>query len=185
MVTAPLAGVVGARADISPTTRGVAGGLTRPRSAQVTDGGMPAIGVATHGAIGKILVDSHGTTLYLVQKARRAGSVRTGACGQATSRWSAPGRALRGDESASLRRRPQVVYHGHPPYLFSGDENPGDTNGRRPTALDGASYAVSAAGMTVTAARSRPSGSGSTARPRATGAVTGRRWRSRCRFSLG
>ena len=52
----------------------------------------------------------------------------------------------------------QVVYNGHPLYLFSGDQKPGDTNGQGVTAFGGAWYAVSPTGDMVTGSGSAGGG---------------------------
>ena len=44
----------------------------------------------------------------------------------------------------------QVTYAGHPLYLFSGDQNPGDTNGEGVVAFGASWYAVSPAGTQIT-----------------------------------
>jgi hypothetical protein len=57
--------------------------------------------------------------------------------------------------------KPQVTYNGHPLYLFSGDQNPGDANGQGSTAFGGSWFALNAAGSPVTAqTASGSSGSG-------------------------
>jgi predicted lipoprotein with Yx(FWY)xxD motif len=45
----------------------------------------------------------------------------------------------------------QVIYNGHPLYLFSGDQKAGDTNGQGVNAFGGSWYALTAAGNRVTA----------------------------------
>jgi hypothetical protein len=45
---------------------------------------------------------------------------------------------------------PQVTYAGHPLYLFSGDQNPGDTNGEGLVAYGASWYALSPAGDQIT-----------------------------------
>ena len=57
--------------------------------------------------------------------------------------------------------KPQVTYNGHPLYLYSGDQNPGDTTGEGLTAFGAAWYAVSPAGDQVTGQPSSSSGGGS------------------------
>jgi predicted lipoprotein with Yx(FWY)xxD motif len=52
---------------------------------------------------------------------------------------------------------PQVTHAGHPLYLFSGDQNPGDTNGEGVVAYGASWYAVSPAGTQITG---QASGSG-------------------------
>jgi hypothetical protein len=45
--------------------------------------------------------------------------------------------------------QPQVTYHGHPLYTYTGDQNPGDTNGQGLTVFGGGWFAVSPAGDQV------------------------------------
>jgi hypothetical protein len=45
---------------------------------------------------------------------------------------------------------PQVTYAGHPLYLFSGDQNLGDTNGEGLVAYGASWYVVSPAGDQIT-----------------------------------
>ena len=58
--------------------------------------------------------------------------------------------------------KPQVTYNGHPLYLYSGDQSPGDTTGEGLTAFGAAWYAVSPAGDQVTGQPSSSSGGAST-----------------------
>jgi len=51
----------------------------------------------------------------------------------------------------------QVTYAGHPIYLFSGDQNPGDTNGEGVVAYGASWYAMSPAGDQITAPASNAS----------------------------
>jgi predicted lipoprotein with Yx(FWY)xxD motif len=135
-----------------------------PRTA---DGTPATIGVANNGGLGRILVDSHGETLYLFQKDAGTRSACSGACAAAwpplrashkpvLSSGTSPSMVTTAPRSDGAR---QVVYHGHPLYRFSGDKNPGDTNGQGVTAFGGAWYAVSPAGNMVTGAGSGSSGS--------------------------
>ena len=132
-----------------------------------TVGGQPTtFGVASSGGLGKILVDSHGRTLYLFQKDSGTRSACSGACAASwpplrDSRKPVVGPGASASAVTTARRvdgSPQVVYRGHPLYLFSGDKNPGDTNGQGVTAFGGAWYAVSPSGDTVTGSSSSGSG---------------------------
>ena len=88
--------------------------------------------------LGKILVDSQGRTLYLFQKDSGTKSTCTGACAidwpplRATGKPTVGSGATASIVATSARSdgKPQVTYNGHPLYLFSGDQKPGDTNGR-------------------------------------------------------
>ena len=131
-------------------------------------GGKSTLGVASSGGLGKILVDSRGTTLYLFQKDSGTRSACTGACAASwpplrDSHKPVVGSGVTASKVTTAPRSdgsPQVVYNGHPLYLFSGDKNPGDANGQGVTAFGAAWYALSPAGATVTGAGSGSSGSG-------------------------
>ncbi len=88
-------------------------------------------------ALGRIVVDSRGHTLYLFEKDRRGASACSGAC---LVYW--PPLLTRGAPTATKGARPsllgsirradgtrQVTYAGHPLYRFSGDARRGQTNG--------------------------------------------------------
>jgi len=142
---------------------------TASNTPPTTTGGKPAtLGVANAGSLGKILVDSQGRTLYLFQKDSGTRSACTGAC---VASWPplraghkpVIGSGITASKVTTAPRSdgsPQVVYNGHPLYLFSGDKNPGDTNGQGVTAFGAAWYALSPAGATVTGGGSGSSGSG-------------------------
>src|SRR6267378_13216 len=99
--------------------------------------GQPAtLGVA-NGDLGNILVDAQGRTLYLFQKDTGTTSTCTGACATFWPPLIAPGAPTTGSGAnasligTTMRQdgKTQVTYNGHPVYLYSGDHNPGDTNG--------------------------------------------------------
>ena len=122
-----------------------------------TASGSPAtIGVAD-GDLGKILVDSHGRTLYLFQKDSGTKSTCLGDCAVnwpplrvsgTPTEGSGANPALVGTTSRP-GGQPQVTYNGHPLYLFQGDKNAGDTNGEGVNAFGGGWYALSPAGDEV------------------------------------
>jgi predicted lipoprotein with Yx(FWY)xxD motif len=158
----PLAALTLAACGGSGTTSTASSGP--PRTA---DGTPATIGVANNGGLGKILVDSHGKTLYLFQRDSGTRSACSGACAAAwpplrashkpvVSSGANPSMVTTAPRSDGAR---QVVYNGHPLYGFSGDKNPGDTNGQGVTAFGGAWYAVSPAGDMVTGAGSGTGGS--------------------------
>jgi predicted lipoprotein with Yx(FWY)xxD motif len=125
-----------------------------PRS---NSGEQGTVDVATSG-LGQILVDSQGRTLYLFAKDTGTQSECTGACASAWPPLRATGNpTVGGGADASLVASsmrsdgsPQVTYAGHPLYLFSGDQNPGDTNGEGLVAYGASWYAVSPAGDQIT-----------------------------------
>ena len=126
-------------------------------SAPKSDSAEGTVDVATSG-LGQILVDSQGRTLYLFAKDMGTQSECTGACATAWpplrgtgtptvgsgANASLVGTTMRSDGS------PQVTYAGHPLYLFSGDQNPGDTNGEGLVAYGASWYALSPAGSQIT-----------------------------------
>ena len=123
-------------------------------------GGKAAtIGLANEGGLGKILVDSQDHTLYLFQRDTGTTSTCTGACAEQWPPLRAPGKPVAGTGLTASRvgttprsdGAAEVTYNGHPLYLFSGDQKPGDTNGQGITAFGGSWFALSAAGTAVTA----------------------------------
>ncbi|HEX7311096.1 MAG TPA: hypothetical protein VF232_07940 [Gaiellaceae bacterium] len=108
-------------------------------------------------SLGRILVDSHGRTLYLSTHDKRRVSSCNGACARNWPPFTTHGkpRAISGARSALLgttRRkdgRIQVTYHAHPLYYFAGDKRAGQTRGEGLSAFGGRWYAVSAVGAAV------------------------------------
>jgi predicted lipoprotein with Yx(FWY)xxD motif len=129
-----------------------------------TAGGRPAtVGIGSTG-LGNILVDQKGRTLYLFEADSAGRSACTGAC---TKNWpplrkSGTPTAGSGAQASKLAAdsMTQVTYNGHPLYRFSGDQQPGDTNGQGLTAFGGAWYVVSSAGDAITSTASTSSGGG-------------------------
>jgi predicted lipoprotein with Yx(FWY)xxD motif len=127
-------------------------------------GEQATLDVATTG-LGQILVDSQGHTLYLFAKDTGSQSECTGACAGAWPPLMATGKTtVGGGADASLvgsttrsDGSQQVTYAGHPVYLFSGDQNPGDTNGEGVVAYGASWYAMSPAGDQITAPASNGS----------------------------
>jgi predicted lipoprotein with Yx(FWY)xxD motif len=107
--------------------------------------------------LGRILVDSHGRTLYLFEKDKHGESACTGQCATfwpplitagkpsaaAGARTSLLGTTKRADG------RLQVTYNHHPLYRFAKDTKKGQTNGEGVSAFGAEWYAVSRAGTTV------------------------------------
>jgi predicted lipoprotein with Yx(FWY)xxD motif len=136
---------------------------------KTVSGQSATIGTASEGNLGTILVDSQGRTLYLFEKDSDTKSACYGACASA---WpplrdsakptvdSGLNAALVGTTSRSDGMA-QVTYNGHPLYLFSGDEKPGDTEGQGSTAFGGAWLALNPSGDQATEqGTSATSGSG-------------------------
>jgi predicted lipoprotein with Yx(FWY)xxD motif len=126
-------------------------------SAPKSDSAEGTVDVATSG-LGQILVDSQGRTLYLFAKDTGTQSECAGACASAWPPLQATGNpTVGGGADASLVATtmrsdsiPRGTYAGHPLYLFSGDQNPGDTNGEGVVAYGASWYAVSPTGTQIT-----------------------------------
>lgn len=100
---------------------GAAGGIELARTVQVAETDL-----------GDVLVNEDQHTLYVFENDTGEDSTCTGGCAQT---WPAlmsddPTAGDGVDESKlSTNDAGQVVYNGHPLYTYSGDEEPGDTNG--------------------------------------------------------
>jgi predicted lipoprotein with Yx(FWY)xxD motif len=108
-------------------------------------------------ALGSILVDARGRTLYLFEKDRNGLSMCSSAC---TAYW--PPLTSHGVPSAGSGIRKtllalgkahngvrQVVYAGHPLYTFVGDKRAGQTSGEGLTNFGAGWYAIAATGQKV------------------------------------
>jgi len=109
-----------------------------------------------HTKLGRILVDTHGRTLYLFEKDKRGKSACAGACAANWPPLMATGKptAARGASAGKLgtthrKSGLQVTYAGHPLYRFSGDSRPGQTNGEGLKAFGAEWYVLSPAGKKV------------------------------------
>jgi predicted lipoprotein with Yx(FWY)xxD motif len=127
----------------------------------------PTLDVSTN-RLGEVLVDSKGRTLYLFKKDMGPKSACSGACASAWPPVRVNGKpTVAGDAKASkvsTTKRPdgaaQIVYSGHPLYLYQGDDKPGDANGQGVNAWGGRWFALSPAGKQILKA-SKPKGGGS------------------------
>jgi predicted lipoprotein with Yx(FWY)xxD motif len=137
------------------------GSSAAPKSAS---GQSATVGIANE-KLGKVLVNSQGRTLYLFQRDSGTKSACTGACAidwpplRATGKPTVGGGANASIVATSARSdgKPQVTYNGHPLYLFSGDQKPGDTNGQGVNAFGGLWYALSSAGNQIVGSGPNPS----------------------------
>ena len=108
-------------------------------------------------ALGRILVDGHGHTLYLFAGDKPGKSACAGKCAAFWPPLLASGKTLAsaGAKAALLgttRRadgRLQVTYRNHPLYTFAKDVRKGETNGEEVDAFGAKWYALSAAGARV------------------------------------
>jgi predicted lipoprotein with Yx(FWY)xxD motif len=137
--------------------------ITLPKTA---GGKVATVGLANEGNLGKILVDSQGRSLYLFQKDIGTTSECAGACATAWPPLRVTGKPVVGTAVSASKigttarsdGKPQVTYNGHPLYLYSADQKPGDTNGQGLNVFGGGWFALSAAGNMVSG---KGSGSGS------------------------
>jgi predicted lipoprotein with Yx(FWY)xxD motif len=119
-------------------------------------------------ALGSVLVDTRGRTLYLFEKDRNGVSACNTACLKYWPALTSSGmpRAGSGVHQSLLRvtaprnGRSQVIYAGHPLYTFVGDKRPGQTTGEDLTNFGGGWYALAASGRKIERAQSS-SGNGS------------------------
>jgi predicted lipoprotein with Yx(FWY)xxD motif len=110
-----------------------------------------------NSALGKILVNSKGQTLYLFQADKGSASTCDGACASAWPPVITNGApiASAGVSSAKLgttRRSDgttEVTYNGHPLYTFVGDSSPGETAGEGNQGFGAEWDVVSAAGNKI------------------------------------
>ena len=116
------------------------------------------VGVAKT-ALGRIVVDGRGRTLYLFEKDRNHRSSCYGLCAAYWPPLLTHGKPLaRAGAKQSLlgrtRRRNgsgQVTYAGHPLYRYAGDTKPGQTNGQGLQDFGGGWDAISPAGKKIEA----------------------------------
>src|SRR3954470_17897451 len=157
-----------ALAAVTLSACGGGGSSTSSTPSKPAGGGTETVDVASSG-LGKILVDSHGRTLYLFEKDSGTTSTCLGACaanwpplrtagkppvGPGANAWSV---ATRGRPDG----KPEVTYNGHPLYLFAGDQKPGDTSGQGVNAFGGGWFAVSPAGSQISGSASSGSNTSS------------------------
>jgi predicted lipoprotein with Yx(FWY)xxD motif len=137
-------------------------------AAAVADNKGSAVVKIGPSKLGRILVDSHGKTLYLWAHDRGSRSTCYGQCAAYWPPLTTAGKpiARSGARSALLgttRRadgRMQVTYNHHPLYYFVGDKRAGQTAGEGLTGFGGRWDPLSAAGNAVRKGGSTGSGSG-------------------------
>jgi predicted lipoprotein with Yx(FWY)xxD motif len=146
LVTAACGSTSGRSATTSP-----AAGASNPASATTI-----AVGSSN---LGDVLVDGQGRTVYLFGADRGTKSACFDACALNWPPLVASGTPTVGNGAATSLvgtatrsgGEQQVVYNGHPLYLFAGDQKAGDTNGQGVNAFGGSWYALTSTGNQVTA----------------------------------
>jgi predicted lipoprotein with Yx(FWY)xxD motif len=114
--------------------------------------------------LGKVLVDSHGRTLYLF-KGDRPNLSRLSRAGLAVwpaFTWTGRPRAEGGAKAASIgtitgrNGRRQLTYNRHPLYYYVGDQGPGETNGQGLNQFGALWYVLAPNGNAITGAAKAP-----------------------------
>jgi predicted lipoprotein with Yx(FWY)xxD motif len=108
-------------------------------------------------ALGSILVDSHGRTLYLFAADTHGKSACYGSCANywpplISATRHVTGTGVRASLLTTTRRRDgkfQVTYNGHPLYRYVQDTKPGQTTGQGLDVSGGLWWVVSPAGKAV------------------------------------
>jgi predicted lipoprotein with Yx(FWY)xxD motif len=165
-------GLLGAAglAGLAAVAAGCGGGAATAASSappKTASGQAATVGISDT-AIGQILVNSQGRTLYLFKADQGTKSACTGACAGAWPPLLVKGKPTLGKGiNASLvgtATRPegatQLTYNGRPLYLFAQDQKAGETNGQGVTAFGAAWFALNSAGNQVSAQPSRSSTGG-------------------------
>ena len=125
--------------------------------------------VALRGtALGNVLVDARGRTLYLFENDKHGKSACYGACATywpplISSAKPRPGRGVHASLLGVTKRangKRQVTYAGHPLYTFIADKKAGQTTGEGLTNFGAAWDAIAANGRAVEPTASDSGGSG-------------------------
>ena len=133
---------------------------------QASSGAFVALGKT---ALGTVLVDARGRTLYLFDKDKRGKSACYGACAAywpplLSSAKPRQGKGVRASLLGLTTRtdgKRQVTYAGHPLYRFIGDKQAGQTTGEGLTDFGAAWDAIAASGRAVEPTTSDSTGASS------------------------
>ena len=145
----------GSSSGSSPYSSGPYGSAVKGSAPNGIAGGTK-VGVGS-SALGQIIVDSRGRTLYLFEKDKNRRSACYGQCATYWPPLLTHGKPVaRGGARQSLlgmTRRAngsqQVTYAGHPLYRFVQDRKPGQTNGQGSHAFGAGWEALSPAGKKI------------------------------------
>ena len=121
--------------SVQATTTTAAAATTTTTSGATTTTSAPGATVKTAStALGTIVVDSDGKTLYAFANDQGTTSACTGGCASIWPPLMAVGTPTAGDgiDASKLSKAPsgQVVYNGHLLYTYSPDTAAGDTKGQ-------------------------------------------------------
>jgi predicted lipoprotein with Yx(FWY)xxD motif len=119
-------------------------------AASSSSSGAATVDVADNPELGDILVDSQGRTMYLFEKDESGKSNCSGACAEEwppVTTQGAPkaGSGVSASMISTVKRddgSTQVVFDGHPLYLYAGDAMPGDVNGNEVVEFGAEWYAL-------------------------------------------
>jgi predicted lipoprotein with Yx(FWY)xxD motif len=112
------------------------------------------LSITDRPALGKVLTDDQGRTVYLFEKDEAHDSYCTGACASVwppvtTKGMPVPGDGVDAGKLTLIKRDDgvmQVAYAGHPLYYYQGDTSGDDTYGQEKDQFGAAWYAVTPSG---------------------------------------
>jgi predicted lipoprotein with Yx(FWY)xxD motif len=140
------------------------GGATNASSgySSAASSGTPAAGSATkvairHTALGSVLVDGQGKTLYLFEGDKGTASRCTGACSSIWPPLTSAAKPMAGQGIASAKLgtakrsdgTTEITYAGHPLYTYVGDAKAGDTKGQGLDQFGAEWYVLSPSGSKI------------------------------------
>jgi predicted lipoprotein with Yx(FWY)xxD motif len=145
-------------ASCGSTSASTGGGYPGAAGSPPGSSGPSAITVATRStALGQILVDSNGRTLYLFAADQGTASSCYNACAGVWPPLTVTGAPTAGagvhqSLLATTTRNDgstEVVYNGHPLYYFISDKQPGDTTGQALSSFGADWYVLTPAGTKI------------------------------------
>lgn len=160
LLAAPLAIaliVAGCGSNSAPSSSSAGGyGSAAPASSGHRAAATTKLGIG-NSPLGRIVVDSKGSTLYLFEGDKRAASTCYGAC---AGTWPpvtvngqvAAGAGVLASGLGTTKRKGgkvELTYHGHPLYRYAGDTRPGDINGQALKAFGAEWYVVAPSGNKI------------------------------------
>jgi predicted lipoprotein with Yx(FWY)xxD motif len=130
--------------------------------------GQEHLAVADRSALGKVLVDDEGRTVYLFDKDEAHESYCTGACASVwppvtTKAMPAVSTGVDASKLTLIKRDDglmQVAYAGHPLYYYQGDTGSEDAYGQEKDQFGAEWYAITAAGADAQNRKSNAGGGG-------------------------
>jgi predicted lipoprotein with Yx(FWY)xxD motif len=140
----------------SPSSGGAYGGgeATQTTASESSGGTGAVVSASTVADLGKLLVDSHGMTLYDFHKDKGGKPSCYGVCARAWPPLLSDGKPQSGEGAMAAKLgtvkrsdgTTQVTYAGHPLYTFVEDKKPGEANGNDIDAFGAEWYALQPSG---------------------------------------